>query len=156
MKIDTKEIREKFGRNGETEIIDGNHHGTVFEIMGVIDSLCDAYDSLQAENEELKQKFKFENYNREAAQQQLDELKKQMEWQTIDTAPKDGTKIILAKFGATEAIEEFDIPSTPYQIYWASLGFWSEEWGNWNDGIEPNGLASPTHWMPLPTAKGEG
>ena len=63
-------------------------------------------------------------------------------WRPIETAPKDGTKILLGKIAGH--------PDHPTALWWATSGFWSDKWGNWNDGIEPAGLASPTHWQPLP------
>lgn len=64
------------------------------------------------------------------------------EWKPIDDAPRDGQKIILAKFGSTQ--------SKPYiHIFWASLGSWSTRFENWNDGVEPSGLAGPTHFLDL-------
>lgn len=68
-------------------------------------------------------------------------------WQTIDTAPKDGTKILLAKI-----VGHSDHDTA---LWWAVLGFWSDRWQNWNDGFEPCGLAGPTHWAPI-SARGIG
>ncbi len=65
-----------------------------------------------------------------------------MNWQPIETAPKDGTRIVLAKFNATPGFTE---------LWWLTLGHWSEKWGNWNDGIEPCGLAGPNFWVSLDT-----
>lgn len=64
-------------------------------------------------------------------------------WLDISTAPKDGTRILLARCGLNEAGEDFG-------IWWACAGSWSARWKNWNDGIEPCGLADPNYWMPLP------
>lgn len=63
------------------------------------------------------------------------------EWQPIETAPKEG-RMVLAKY-----VGHHDHPTT---LWWLTLGQWSWKYGNWNDGIEPCGLADPTHWMPLP------
>lgn len=60
------------------------------------------------------------------------------EWQLIENAPKNGSKIILAKYHQSD-------------LWWICKGFWSDKWKNWNDGIEPSGLADPTHWKPIPT-----
>lgn len=65
-----------------------------------------------------------------------------MRWRPIETAPKDGARIILAKIVGH--------PAHPTSLWWACAGHWSDRWGNWNDGVEPCGLAGPTHWMPLP------
>jgi len=83
-------------------------------------------------------------------------------WMPIETAPKDGTKVLLAKydwssdtgdaaFGSADWKQRvFDETRRKYSSWWCCEGRWSERWGNWNDGIEPCGLAGPTHWMPLP------
>jgi hypothetical protein len=56
------------------------------------------------------------------------------EWQPIETAPKDGTHILVqTPFGMTTAY------STGYFIW---TGVFSADYDN--PGIEP------THWMPLP------
>lgn len=66
-------------------------------------------------------------------------------WRSIETAPKDGTRILLGKIVGH--------PDHPTALWWATMGYWSDRWNNWNDGIEPSGLADPTHWMHL-DAKG--
>jgi uncharacterized protein with PIN domain len=79
-------------------------------------------------------------------------------WQSIDTAPKDGTRVIVALFGwalprhrAMElaAIDFFD-DSLPreYQCFFACTGYWSDKWQSWTDGIDQ--LREPSHWMPVP------
>lgn len=78
-----------------------------------------------------------------------------MEWQPIETAPKDGTRILLLEAG---------------NVY---LGLWDSNFGiseiydpeadqyvnrpAWTDGTvkswgyeEQNEIEQPTHWMPLP------
>lgn len=74
-----------------------------------------------------------------------------MEWQPIETAPKDGQKIILAKYDYVLVGDLREEWVTSYQFCWACSGFWSERWNNWNDGVEPCGLHEPTHWTPIPT-----
>jgi hypothetical protein len=71
-------------------------------------------------------------------------------WQPIETAPKDGTRILLAKIGATNAVPGLGIKAREPHVWWACTGHWSEKWKNWNDGIEPCGLAGPNYWHPLP------
>ena len=62
-------------------------------------------------------------------------------WRPIASAPKDGTKILLARIVGK--------PGCDTALWWAARGVWSEKWNNWNDGVEPCGLAGPTHWLPV-------
>lgn len=56
------------------------------------------------------------------------------EWQTIDTAPRDGSQILLADhLVASDGYFEL---------------FSNNNKGSW---IWPYVLRTPTHWMPLPT-----
>lgn len=70
-----------------------------------------------------------------------------MEWQPIDTAPKDGTRILVydAFYAGRIAVCQFDS-----YFEWVERGadYATEVWGL--------GEMSPTHWMPLPEPpKGE-
>lgn len=77
---------------------------------------------------------------------------REREWQPIETAPKDGTKIIgTADFidsycVAHEIVNSINIPR------WFQYGYWGE--GKWklilNDEYYPE-YHLPTHWKPLPT-----
>lgn len=58
-----------------------------------------------------------------------------MEWQTIDTAPRDGTIILGYEIGVV-AQTEF------------KHGEWSLSGYCWNDHSQ---YFYPSHWMPLPT-----
>jgi hypothetical protein len=58
------------------------------------------------------------------------------EWQPIETAPKDGTRILI--FGAREC----------YGGDYISLAYWDHWWRG--DYDEPVYVDEPTHWMPLP------
>lgn len=62
-------------------------------------------------------------------------------WRPISEAPKDGSSMLLAKIVGH--------PDHPSALWWATRGHWSEKWKNWNDGLEPSGLADPTHFLPL-------
>lgn len=61
-------------------------------------------------------------------------------WQSIDSAPKDGTEILAVKDGKVELFRYVPKATAPY---WTSVGkhrltrFEREE--------------PPTHWMPLPS-----
>lgn len=58
-------------------------------------------------------------------------------WQPIDTAPKDGTKIL------TCALQSY--PDSINVCWWKSDWFEGEFWQDDRDS-EP----APTHWLPLP------
>lgn len=73
------------------------------------------------------------------------------EWQPIDSAPKDGTRILV-----------FEGAGSPVcgKVY---VGFWYEgdEQASlpysdkcWSDTADPSYERSPTHWMPLPEPPG--
>jgi len=68
-----------------------------------------------------------------------------MNWQPIETAPKDETWVLLF-FG--------DGPWPP-EANGIDIGFWSEEYGDWFDSeAAGNSLtehSKPTHWQPLPS-----
>jgi|688.fasta_scaffold191249_7 hypothetical protein len=70
------------------------------------------------------------------------------DWQPIETAPKDGTRIIVGK-------------ESGYVMAWASSAYWFNREPcrhspackpgthvGWTDGFDT--LSAPTHWMPLP------
>jgi len=73
------------------------------------------------------------------------------EWQTIDTAPKDGTKVIL--FGSCNWDADTPGRNDPVVI----VGFW-EDYGGFECGGGWTTLTfnpysddcKATHWMPLP------
>lgn len=67
-------------------------------------------------------------------------------WQPIETAPRDGTSILILYNGCAieacwECVEYGDWESWSESVYW-----WSSELNCLDDGDEP------THWMPLPAA----
>lgn len=57
-------------------------------------------------------------------------------WRHISVAPRDGTRLLLAKI-------------VDGRLWWATTGHWSAEWRNWNDGVEPSGLADPNFFLPI-------
>lgn len=77
----------------------------------------------------------------------------------ISEAPRDGTRIILAKYGWTKDMSDleqgslswksalFD-PAAPqkYECWWVVRGYWGANRRGWVDGVD--GLDDPTHWMP--------
>ena len=84
------------------------------ELVATISQFNSAISELQAENERLKQ---------------------QLAWQPIETAPKDGTRVLLWR----RAIRDQPTPIM-------ADGFWCETCWVW-----PYLLSEPTHWQPLPT-----
>jgi hypothetical protein len=65
-----------------------------------------------------------------------------MEWQPIESAPRDETWLLL--YWGDEQ---------PWQVEanGMALGFWSIEGADWFDSeAASNPLLAPTHWMPLP------
>lgn len=78
----------------------------------------------------------------------IEALEAAQQWQPIETAPKDGTRILLCK-------------QAGYGIAWAGLGYWFNREPcphdppckpgahlGWTDGLDT--YSTPTHWMPLP------
>lgn len=66
------------------------------------------------------------------------------EWRTIDSAPKDGTRIIT-----------FHLWTTYIQMvgisYWGSQGMYNAPaWHTYSATGAINHIDQPTHWMPLP------
>jgi hypothetical protein len=61
-------------------------------------------------------------------------------WNPILTSPRDGTPVIVAKFGKNEIGEDCG-------FWWISKGHFDAERQCWHDGIER--LSWPTHWMPV-------
>lgn len=70
------------------------------------------------------------------------------EWQPIETAPRDGTKI-LAHCQPTH-IETGKPMSFSYisVIWWRGENFWKSQW-KWRHALNDS-TAEPIHWMPLP------
>lgn len=67
-----------------------------------------------------------------------DEGEEMSEWQPIETAPKDGTRIVLAT------------SDTAYAGRWAEsqyIGMW---WMSGDYVAAFSKMNPPTHWMPLP------
>jgi len=68
-----------------------------------------------------------------------------MEWMPIETAPKDGTRLLLGWAGESPVIGFWGRKNSRYGVNYG------DAWGigySWNEQFaEP-----PTHWMPLPPA----
>ena len=71
----------------------------------------------------------------------------EVEWQPIETAPKDGTEILLKIPLRWEKPQECVYSGDYVSAYWfdKSIGFWKSRPNHW---ISPD---MPTHWMPIPT-----
>jgi hypothetical protein len=76
-----------------------------------------------------------------------------MNWQPIDTAPNDGTWILL--YGGNCGEDEYDGGSRIVSAQWTRFlngqkmvkGHWQFAWF---DGGYYGEYKNPTHWMPLP------
>ena len=60
-----------------------------------------------------------------------------IQWQPIETAPKDGTDILCYERGH---------PKIPEDNGFMAVAHWSN--GTWSEDV--SGWVEPTHWMPLP------
>ena len=80
--------------------------------------------------EELKDKLaRSDRKEIEAVYRRLGELEAKHQWQPIETAPRDGRRLILL-YGPSR------FPQVAYSNTWWTAGFSAEN--------------KPTHWMPLP------
>lgn len=75
-----------------------------------------------------------ENFYIQNLLKQIEEIKKQTEWQLIETAPRDGTRILVKSNDECYAV-----------------AYWCDEYGQQLDINDEGFLAETTHWMPLPT-----
>lgn len=67
------------------------------------------------------------------------------QWQPIETAPKDGTWIILGYYP--------DYMEGEQQGNHSQIAWWNDTrqlWCNNDKFLNATGIFSPTHWMPLP------
>lgn len=73
------------------------------------------------------------------------------EWQPIETAPKDGTRVLV--YGTYQWEDYLDRQQTgAVTAYYIAADFWDDEDIGWVL-ISTNPYrdrAQPTHWMPLP------
>jgi len=75
------------------------------------------------------------------------------EWKTIESAPKDGTVVVLTWMEGGEPQEQWPMQWGHIKrngLFPGKVGMWTTSDGSitWNDS-NPDG--APTHWMPLPT-----
>lgn len=113
----------------------------------VIFSHCDETDSNETK-ENLNQSLVLDMIVLEALQQALEiaEGKKQVvEWQPIETAPKDGKPFMAGWFGYVPEQAHYDLGSECFVKWTWQKGLKIE------DGDTPNYFeVQPTHWAPLP------
>ncbi len=62
------------------------------------------------------------------------------EWQPIETAPKDGTDVLIGWF-------ELPGQKSMTIVFWHSF---RKAWCNTWTLFSANAVSQPTHWMPLP------
>jgi len=80
-----------------------------------------------------------------------------MEWQPIETAPKDGTEVI-ACFSNNYGFQENPTTYGPWTCAFRN-GKWMASWGDraviysesWAGTEYQEAEIDPTHWMPLPS-----
>jgi len=76
-------------------------------------------------------------------------------WLPIESAPKDGTRIIVAHIGWCYSNDRFkelvfsDAPRNEYRVFWVSQARFDAKRDKWTDGLDS--LVPPTHWQPLIT-----
>lgn len=68
-------------------------------------------------------------------------------WQPIETAPKDGSWILL--------YECEGVYDTPDFTHWIASWRWTEDSCGWLDQNEDLVMSNPSHWMPLPAISSE-
>lgn len=68
-------------------------------------------------------------------------------WQPIETAPKDGTPVLLL----SPSFQPGDYGNIKGGLVWVSGG-WRNLGNGWRNDY---GKEDPTYWMPLPEAPGE-
>jgi hypothetical protein len=83
------------------------------------------------------------------------------EWQPIETAPKDGTEIIVGNDQATVWITRGSWWSDGE--HWATQGYDKQEeaagWWSYANSVgqdKLNDYRQPTHWLPMPTPPQKG
>lgn len=69
-----------------------------------------------------------------------------MEWQKIDTAPKDATEVIVLVKGKVIRLGWYFNFSTKQFKYSTKARGWRDENGN---------IINPTHWIPMPSLQSE-
>ena len=69
-------------------------------------------------------------------------------WQPIETAPRDGTEILMTNGVNVSSGQWFSEYGGTYDQEGAPNGDGCDDgWSDWSGGMQPD----PTHWMPLPS-----
>ena len=76
------------------------------------------------------------------------QLKPLTGWQPIETAPRDGTEILMTNGVNVSSGQWFSEYGGTYDQEGAPNGDGCDDgWSDWSGGMQPD----PTHWMPLPS-----
>lgn len=73
-------------------------------------------------------------------------------WQPIDTAPKDGTRVLLFVEKRVEIGRFVDSATLEYGVETSRVQEWHIMMGFPTIRLLGDPTATPTHWMPLPSA----
>ena len=71
-------------------------------------------------------------------------------WQPIDTAPKDGTPVVILDRSPHYGNEPKGTGYLVARFRKPRLGDWNYPDGRWEAMYGPCSAHSPSHWMPLP------
>ncbi len=71
-----------------------------------------------------------------------------MNWQPIETVPKDGTWVLL--YAPCDLFPTKDM--THWIAYWKDVGDWNEGWYDQDESVMVVHPDMVTHWMHLPDA----
>lgn len=92
---------------------------------------------------------------------EIERLRALTTWRPIETAPKDGTRILCASIGNSDRfdmVERKIIHDQTLKVHWVSTGEWSHKYERFWDRFEPCGFSYLTHWLPIspPPGKADG
>jgi hypothetical protein len=127
--------------------------GTLFNPSGP--TAADTITRLTAEVEKLKKEITGRQaHDRMQVREikhltaEVEKLKAALQWQPIETAPKDGTEILVS--GGTYSWDTDYGRESPHT--WVSMASWREQrWqGERSGGHDEYFFYKPTHWMHLP------
>ena len=67
-------------------------------------------------------------------------------WQPIETAPKDGTEVLVGWYSEKGHFENHVWQHKGWLWEWAVASYETDRWSDWECSL----AEEPTHWMPLP------